>query len=154
MVNMAEIRRNIKQNFTDAEFVDFCSDHFPEVYQRFSSGMQKGSKITLLLDYCRRLGKWQYLADSLQIESQARRGTRVSVSTPQLSNSQDIDIELLKARMIRQFDDVTYSAFCLDYFPDVFEQFSGGMRKDYKVELLLNYCVEKGLLKYLARLLT
>ena len=32
-----------------------CLVHFPEVYDKFSYGMRKDKKITLLLDYCRRL---------------------------------------------------------------------------------------------------
>jgi DNA repair exonuclease SbcCD ATPase subunit len=38
------------------------------------------------------------------------------------------------------FDDPGLDAFCLDYFYDVFNHFSRGMRKDEKITLLLDHC--------------
>jgi hypothetical protein len=35
---------------------------------------------------------------------------------------------------------VTLDALCIDYFPDVYDRFSRGMRRDEKVNLLLDYC--------------
>ncbi|MBN1658438.1 MAG: SIR2 family protein [Anaerolineae bacterium] len=45
----------LTQRFDDPDLDAFCFDHFPEVYDRFSRGMRKDEKITLLLDHCRRL---------------------------------------------------------------------------------------------------
>ncbi|WP_437299123.1 CHAT domain-containing protein [Sorangium sp. So ce426] len=36
---------------SDADLDAFCSDHFPDVYRRFSDGMQRVRKVTLLLDH-------------------------------------------------------------------------------------------------------
>lgn len=38
------------------------------------------------------------------------------------------------------FDDVELDNFCLTHFSDVFDKFGDGMRKDKKINLLLNYC--------------
>ncbi|WP_159396861.1 CHAT domain-containing protein [Sorangium cellulosum] len=35
----------------DADLDAFCADHFPDVYRRFSDGMQRVRKVTLLLDH-------------------------------------------------------------------------------------------------------
>ena len=52
--NSGKLRQQLNQSFDDAELSAFCLDYFPEVYDKFSGGMQKNTKITLLLDYCRR----------------------------------------------------------------------------------------------------
>ncbi len=38
------------------------------------------------------------------------------------------------------FDDAELDAFCVDYFPDVYDQFGRGLRKNEKLTLLLGYC--------------
>ncbi len=38
------------------------------------------------------------------------------------------------------FDDVRLDALCLDHFPDVYDAFSRGMRRDEKTTLLLDHC--------------
>ena len=50
----AKLRQQINLLFDDAELTAFCLDHFAAVYDRFSRGMRKDEKITLLLDHCRR----------------------------------------------------------------------------------------------------
>ncbi len=50
-----KIRRLLTQAFDDPSLDAFCQDYFPSVYDRFSRGMQKGEKITILLDHCRRI---------------------------------------------------------------------------------------------------
>ncbi len=53
--NTSKLRRQLNQVFDDAELDAFCMDNFPQVYDKFSRGMRKDEKITLLLDYCRRV---------------------------------------------------------------------------------------------------
>lgn len=36
------------------EIESLCLDHFPEVYDKFARGLQRGEMINLLLDHCRR----------------------------------------------------------------------------------------------------
>jgi hypothetical protein len=50
-----QMRQHLKKYFDDPQLNELCMDYFPEVYNRFSVGMRKDSKITLLLDYCRRV---------------------------------------------------------------------------------------------------
>ncbi len=38
------------------------------------------------------------------------------------------------------FDDSELRAFCMDYFPNVYDKFSEGMRRDIKINLLLDHC--------------
>lgn len=45
------VRKQIMKSLpSDADLEAFISDFFPEVYQRFSAGMQRTQKVTLLLD--------------------------------------------------------------------------------------------------------
>lgn len=63
--DIAAIRKKI-EIFDDVELDDFCLTHFPDVFDKFSAGMQRGAKITLLLDYCRKTsGRRQKLLESL-----------------------------------------------------------------------------------------
>ena len=41
------------------------------------------------------------------------------------------------------FDDVSLSAFCQDYIPEVSDKFGYGMRKDVKITLLLQHCDQR-----------
>ncbi len=52
--NTAQIRRLLNTAFDDPGLDAFCHDYFYDVYNRFSRGMRKDEKITLLLDHCRR----------------------------------------------------------------------------------------------------
>lgn len=52
--NIPEIRKLLASAFDDATLDAFSLGYFPEVYDRFSRGMRKDEKITLLLDHCRR----------------------------------------------------------------------------------------------------
>ncbi|MEW5956396.1 MAG: hypothetical protein AB1801_01635, partial [Chloroflexota bacterium] len=52
--NTARIRRQLNLTFDDPDLDAFCHDYFPGVFDRFSRGMRKDEKITLLLDHCRR----------------------------------------------------------------------------------------------------
>jgi S1-C subfamily serine protease len=42
------------QRLDDVQIESLCLDHFPDVYDKFSRGLQRGEKINLLLDHCRR----------------------------------------------------------------------------------------------------
>lgn len=48
-------------------------------------------------------------------------------------------IAALRARLGR-LDDVDLDALCLDHFPAVYDKFGRGLRRDEKVNLLLDYC--------------
>jgi hypothetical protein len=50
----SELRRELQAAFDDSQFDAFCLDYFPFVYERFSGGMDRDRKATLLLDHCRR----------------------------------------------------------------------------------------------------
>lgn len=47
-----DIRQFLAETFNDGELTDLCFDNFREVYNSFGSGMTKGQKIQLLIEYC------------------------------------------------------------------------------------------------------
>lgn len=53
--DLGAMRHRLNRTLDDVGLDAFCLDHFSEVYDSFSRGMRKDEKITLLLDYCRRL---------------------------------------------------------------------------------------------------
>jgi hypothetical protein len=50
------------------------------------------------------------------------------------------NLDTVRRRLNRQFDDPELDAFCMDHFPTVFDKFSRGLRKDEKINLLLDHC--------------
>jgi len=60
------MRERLNQAFDDPGLDAFCLDHFPKVYDKFGRGMRKDEKITLLLDYCRRLEDLDSLSAALE----------------------------------------------------------------------------------------
>jgi hypothetical protein len=43
-------------------------------------------------------------------------------------------------RRLQRYDDVQLETFCMDYFPEVYDRFGRGQRRDEKVNMLLDYC--------------
>jgi len=43
-------------------------------------------------------------------------------------------------RRLQRLDDVQIDALCMDHFPDVYDTFARGLRRDEKVNLLLDHC--------------
>ena len=62
----AEIRNFLNETLNDEELNTLCFDFFPEVFERFSSGMTKGQKIILLIEYCQRREAMADLLAALQ----------------------------------------------------------------------------------------
>ena len=46
----------------------------------------------------------------------------------------------LLRRRLRRLDSVEIESLCLDYFPEVYDKFSRGLRRDEMINLLLDYC--------------
>ena len=51
-----------------------------------------------------------------------------------------MDTTFFRGKLGQKFDDVQLDAFCMDYFVEVYERFARGMRRDEKINLLLDYC--------------
>lgn len=49
------------------------------------------------------------------------------------------DTAQIRQKLEMAFDDSGLSAFCLDYFPELYDRFSQGMRKDDKITYLVDY---------------
>ena len=86
-LNAAGCRRALMQDYDAAQLDAFVLDHFPQVYDRFGSGMTKDHKITLLLDACRRSEQEAARLQSLlgveaQPESDASQPDQPDLDTP------------------------------------------------------------------------
>ena len=46
----------------------------------------------------------------------------------------------MRSQLNQLFDDVELDTLCMLNFPGVYDKFSRGMRKDEKINLLLDYC--------------
>ena len=53
--NLAAIRKRLNTAFDDVGLEAFIFDQYPDLYEKFSRGLRKDEKITLLLDHCRRI---------------------------------------------------------------------------------------------------
>jgi formylglycine-generating enzyme required for sulfatase activity len=64
--NTADVRQFLTDYFSDEELTTLCFDFFPEVHNSFASGMSKGQKVQLLLEYVQRRGQQSRLLGVLQ----------------------------------------------------------------------------------------
>jgi hypothetical protein len=64
MSKIPELRKTL-DIFDDSDLDAFCQDNFIEVYNKFSRGLRKDEKVSLLLDYCRRKGEIDILTNLL-----------------------------------------------------------------------------------------
>ena len=65
----ADLRQFLTDYFSDEELTTLCFDFFPEVHNSFASGMSKGQKIQLLIEYVQRR---EQLPDLLKVLQQQR----------------------------------------------------------------------------------
>lgn len=66
-------------------------------------------------------------------------GHGTEVRTTSTAGPIPLETKPLRDRLAR-YDDVELDALCMDYFPKVYDQFGRGMRRDQKINLLLEYC--------------
>ena len=60
--------------------------------------------------------------------------------TPDSRDGRSLDLGTIRRRLNKVFDDPRLDAFCLDYFPEVYDRFGRGLLKDEKITLLLDHC--------------
>lgn len=46
----------------------------------------------------------------------------------------------IRRALTNAFDDIGLESFCLDYFESIYDQFTRGMHRNEKINLLLNHC--------------
>lgn len=108
-------------------------------------------QIAGLLDFLRKINTqpltglnfeplYQAILSMHSLKTQAE--TSVAMPEKQRKNVKEIvvPLNLLRQRLNQLFDDPGFDAFCLDHFPDVYDTFSRGMRKDEKMTVLLDAC--------------
>lgn len=63
-----------------------------------------------------------------------------NIATENISKP-EITSKKLRSELNDRFDDTQVDAFCMDYFSQVYDKFSRGMRKDEKIHQLLDHCL-------------
>ncbi len=159
---IATIRELLEAAFADgAALRRFCLDRplFKGVVTHFGTGQGLDDMVGEVIDYCRTQLLWdELLAEVAKAypRQYARfephlRGTAAAQTAP--APIPTADRATLRRRIDQKFDDPGLDAFCLDYFPEVYDRFSRGMRKDEKITLLIDHCRRKaGELERLAAL--
>lgn len=72
--DLRQLRERINCAFDDPELDALCNDCFPEIYEKFSRGMRKDEKVTLLLHHCRNTPTLhQQLLNALQAQESRLR---------------------------------------------------------------------------------
>jgi formylglycine-generating enzyme required for sulfatase activity len=66
MLTTADVRHFLTTLYSDDELTSLCFDRFPTVHDAFSTGMSKGQKIQLLLEYSERHTEWSVLLSVLE----------------------------------------------------------------------------------------
>jgi hypothetical protein len=64
----AELRQFLFRRFDDEELKQLCFDYFTDVYHDFTSGMRKSQMVQLLLEHCRKQGRFPALLAALERE--------------------------------------------------------------------------------------
>jgi len=64
--NTATVRALLNDAFSDGELTTLCFDHYPAVYDQFSSGMSKADKIQRLIEHCARRGQMAELLSKVR----------------------------------------------------------------------------------------
>lgn len=167
----AVIRELLMSAFTAEELVILCHDD-PELKPAvYLFGMNAGlaDMVQELITFCEKRMLWDNLLTGVKrvrpnvyasFESRLS-GTASMAAAPRAESAPPAAVPTLitdRAALRRQldqtFDDPGLDAFCLDYFPEVYDRFGRGMRKDEKITLLLDHCRrEAGQLERLAELM-
>ena len=163
---IAAIRALLEDAFTPEKLRRFCQDRpqFADLITHFGPGHGLDNMVDEVIDYCRVLLLWdELLAEVAKVNPNqyARHEARLrGAATPAALRVEPAkpapaaDLASLRCRLGQAFDDPGLDAFCLDYFPEVYDRFSRGMRKDEKITQLLDHCRRKaGDLDRLAALL-
>jgi hypothetical protein len=133
-----------------------CRENFTAVYNKFTYTLRLDVRINLLLDYCRREpSRLQALSSILDLDLTREDSSTPSYYTIQLPSISDSNsqIPVILRDLYTLFDASDFDAFCLDYFPSVYDKFDRGLCLDHKKELLLKYCRDTDSLSELTRLL-
>ncbi len=64
--NIAVVRRLVDAALGDQELIDFCFDYFPAVYNQFTAGQAKSSRVRMLVEHAKRYERLGELLDRVQ----------------------------------------------------------------------------------------
>lgn len=136
-LNASELRKIINQTLaTDTSFDAFVIDYFPYVYSRFSNGMDRISRINILLTYISPDDIFQALRNHGNYYSSHKIPPNLVYSAPDDFSAGDrASVRRLLRAVLRT--DADLDAFIIDHFSDIYANFSRGMSYEHKVNLLL-----------------
>jgi len=153
---IAAIRELLEAAFTPPKLRSFCQDRpqFRDLIHHFGPGHGLEDMVGEVIDYCRTQLLWDELLAEVAVVNRKQyerfeprlRAAAITPTAPRLEPVPPasgpiptVDRAALRQRLDRTFDDPGLDAFCLDYFPEVYDRFSRGMRKDEKLTLLLDH---------------
>ena len=153
---IAVIGELLEAAFTPQKLRRFCQERplFRDLVNHFGPGHGLDDMVGEVIDYCRTQLLWdELLAEiaSVNPKQHARfesrlRAAAIPPTTPRREPAPSahapvpaFDRAALRRRLDQTFDDPGLDAFCLDYFPEIYDRFSRGMRKDEKMTLLLDH---------------
>jgi len=140
----AAIRDLLAAALGDGELTTLCFDYFRPVYEDLGSGTSKSQKIQRLLEYCDRheqMERLLRLVEERNPAQYARFAPRLRATSSASGPTRRIGE--LRSRLQR-FDDPELDLFCLEHYPQVYDKFSRGLRKDEKITMLLDHVRRRG----------
>lgn len=151
---IAAIRELLTASFTPQTLRRFCLDRpaFRPVVEGFGPGHGLADMVDRVLEYCEAMLLWDELLAGVK-EISPRRADRFTSGLSQRDRangpalpgappdtpSPTADTAALRARLQR-LDAVEVESLCLDHFPDVYDKFGRGQRRDEMINLLLDHC--------------
>ena len=153
---IAAIRELLEAAFTPPKLRSFCQDRpqFRDLIHHFGPGHGLEDMVGEVIDYCRTQLLWDELLAEVAVANPKQyarfeprlRAAAMTPTAPRLkpippasAPIPTVDRAALRRRLDQTFDDPGLDAFCLDYFPEVYDRFGRGMRKDEKMTLLLDH---------------
>jgi hypothetical protein len=158
--NTATIRKLLKEALFDQDLNDLCMDYFPDVYDRFSDGMGKQQKISILIEYCLRHDLFptlltevnrvngekykQYEKTLIVSPAQSKLGSSLSVSSPTASRYDSLE-EIFKRKNFKQrlgdfINEVPKAQRRLRSFSRSFEQYISPSKCDATLTGVIGAC--------------
>lgn len=138
-IQRSDIRRLIDRIFpTDADLQAFTLDHFPYIYNSFSDGMDRISKVNRLLegaDPAEILRRIQDFSNDEDIHTILRSWGRGKLEVP---NRNPHAYHATRKRLLDDLPmDAEFEAFLIDFFPRVHQRLSNHASRHEKINLLL-----------------
>ncbi|MBN1139663.1 MAG: metallophosphoesterase [Anaerolineae bacterium] len=146
---IAAIRGLLIDAFTPQKLRSFCQDRpqFQDLVNHFGPGYGLDDMASEVIDYCRTQLLWDELLAEIAVVNPRQyarfeprlRGRGAGAATRPAPVRRAPGLSYLR-QQLAGLDDAQLDAMCLDHFPEVYDRFGRGMRRDEKITLLLDHC--------------